>query len=115
MAPVWVDAQLSPSLASWLTATFACEAVALRDLDLRDAEDGLIFERARAVSAVVVTKDRDFVDLVNRHGPPPQIVWLTCGNTSNAFLRELLMDAWPRVHELLAAGEPLIEVGGMVS
>jgi predicted nuclease of predicted toxin-antitoxin system len=114
MPAVWVDAQLSPSLAAWLTATFACEAVALRELDLRDAEDTVIFERARAVSAVVITKDRDFVDLLGRHGPPPQIVWLTCGNTSNAFLRNLLTDAWPRVQGLLAAGEPLIEVGGMV-
>jgi len=52
------------------------------------------------------------VDLVARLGPPPQILWLTCGNTSNAFLREVLREAWPRIAELLAAGEPLVELAG---
>lgn len=61
---------------------------------------------------MLMTKDSDFVDLVARHGPPPQIVWLTCGNTTNAALRTILGDAWPRVAELLASGEPLIEISG---
>ena len=113
MAPVWVDAKFSPGLASWLRATFGVDAFTLRDLDLRDAEDQVIFARARTESAIVVTKDRDFVDLVMRHGPPPQIVWLTCGNTSNAFLRDMLLDAWPRAAALLQAGEPLVEIGGV--
>jgi predicted nuclease of predicted toxin-antitoxin system len=100
-------------VASWLRATLAVDAYALRDLELRDAEDQVIFDRARTASAIVVTKDRDFVDLVGRHGPPPQIVWLTCGNTGNAFLRDILVEALPRVVALLNAGEPLVEIGGM--
>jgi predicted nuclease of predicted toxin-antitoxin system len=58
-----------------------------------------------------MTKDGDFVDLVARHGPPPQIVWLTCGNTTNAVLRDILGESWPRAAALLAAGEPLVEIG----
>jgi hypothetical protein len=65
MGAVWVDAQLSPALASWLQTAFGVEAHALRELDLRDAEDQTIFDRARRASAIVVTKDRDFVDLVS--------------------------------------------------
>ena len=107
---VWTDAQLSPALASWLGATFGVEATPVRDLGLRDAEDAAIFAAAREAGAVVLTKDRDFVELVARHGPPPQVVWLTCGNTSNAALRAILVDAWPRAAALLAAGEPLVEV-----
>ena len=80
---VWVDAQLSPSLAEWLEATFNVEASAVRDLGPRDAEDETIFYRARAEAAVVPTKDIDFVLLLERLGPPPQVIWLTCGNTSN--------------------------------
>jgi len=64
-------------LAVWLREVFGAEAYAVRDLGLRDAQDQVIFDRPRAASAVVVTTDRDFVDLVSRHGPPPQIVWLT--------------------------------------
>ena len=107
---VWTDAHLSPALAPWIRATFGVEAAPLRDLGLRDAEDPAIFAAARAAGAVVITKDSDFVDLVARLGPPPQIVWLTCGNTTNAALRGILSVSWPRVAALLAAGEPLVEI-----
>ena len=42
----WVDAhQLPHQLAKWLSDTFKVEAYALRDLNLRDAEDSEIFEK----------------------------------------------------------------------
>lgn len=66
-----IDAQLSPAIAPWITKNFGVEARAVRDLGLRDATDSEIFLRAKAETAVVVTKDRDFVDLVNRLGTPP--------------------------------------------
>jgi len=112
---VWIDAQLAPTLAGWLRDTLGVAALAARDLQLRDAEDPVIFHAARSAGAVVLTKDADFVTLVGRHGPPPQIVWLTCGNTSNRALRELLSSAWPRVVALLEAGEPLVEISGRAS
>lgn len=58
---IWVDAHLSPAIATWITRTFGIEAVALRDLGLRDAEDPEIFEAAKAQQAIVMTKDSDFV------------------------------------------------------
>lgn len=109
---VWTDAQLSPALAGWFRDALGVQAHAVRDLGLRDAEDLVIFDHARNAGAVVLTKDRDFLDLLERLGPPPQVVWLTCGNTSNAYLRALLVRVWPRVAALLAAGEPLVEIGG---
>ena len=59
-----------------------------------------------------MTKDSDFVHLLERHGAPPQVVWLTCGNTSEAALRAVLELAWPAATALLMAGEPLVEIGG---
>jgi HTH-type transcriptional regulator/antitoxin HigA len=44
---IWIDAQLPPTLANWLTETFGLEASALRDLALRDAQDMEIFEAAQ--------------------------------------------------------------------
>ncbi len=73
---VWVDAQLSPAIARCLQDELGTDASALRDLGLRDAEDEEIFQAARNASAVVMTKDSDFVSLVERFGPPPQIVWV---------------------------------------
>lgn len=59
-----------------------------------------------------MTKDSDFVDLVDRLGSPPQIIWLTCGNTSNARLREILSSVLPKALELLRSGEKLVEISG---
>lgn len=67
---IWVDAQLPPTLADWLSITFGLETAALRDLSLRDAKDIEIFEAARAENAVIMTKDSDFINLVCRLGTP---------------------------------------------
>ena len=109
---LWVDAQSSPALASWLRHAFGVQAFPLRELGLRDADDVAVFAAARGAGAVVVTKDGDFVDLLARHGPPPQVLWLTCENTSDAALRVILTEAWPRAAAMLVAGEPLVEIGG---
>jgi predicted nuclease of predicted toxin-antitoxin system len=108
----WIDAHLSPLIAAWLMWTFEeITAVPLRDLGLRDADDEEIFRAAKAAGVVVLTKDADFRHLLNRFGPPPQVLWLTCGNTSNERLQEVLRSTLPAALELLAAGEPLIEIG----
>ena len=109
---IWIDAQLSPDLASWLSERFGVECRAVRDLGLRDAEDDEIFEAGWKVEAVVMTKDADFSVMVNRLGPPPQIIWITCGNTSNARLREILTRSLADAIVLLQAGEPLVEITG---
>ena len=81
MKTLWIDAHISPAIATWITSTFEIKVVALRDLGLRDAEDLEIFEEAKAQAVIFMTKDSDFVDLVARLEVPPQIICLTCGNT----------------------------------
>ena len=107
----WIDAQLPPALAVWLSNKFMVSAVALRDIGLRDAQDNEIFKAARESNAVVITKDSDFVDLVLRLGAPPQILWITCGNASNQHLQELLSATFERAHDMLKSGEPMVEIG----
>ncbi len=107
---IWLDAQLSPALAPWIQANFEVEARALRDVGLRDSTDREIFRAAQVAGAIVMTKDSDFVTLQNQFGGPPQIIWLTCGNTSNRYLRELLKRALPDALALLEAGEHLVEI-----
>jgi predicted nuclease of predicted toxin-antitoxin system len=90
---IWLDAQISPQLARWIADVFAVDCHHVRDIGLREAEDSEIFRQARAANVVVMTKDEDFVDLAERNGAPPQIIWITCGNsrtpTSNRFLPKL--------------------------
>ena len=109
---VWIDAQLPPALARWLAREHGVDAVHVSDLGYLRSDDADIFSAARAArTTVVVTKDDDFVRLLERHGPPPQIVWVTVGNVRDAALRELVLSVWPRVVLSLAAGEPLVELG----
>lgn len=112
MTIIWVDAHLSPAIATWITNTFKVTAIALRDRGLRDAEDPEIFEAAKAQGIIFMTKDSDFVDLVERLEAPPQIIWLTCGNTSNDRLREILSSTLVEAIELLDSGEKLVEISG---
>jgi predicted nuclease of predicted toxin-antitoxin system len=107
---IWIDAQLSPYLAPWLKESFGLEAQAVRDLGLREADDREIHQSARAEKVIVMTKDSDFVVLLDELGPPPQILWITCGNTSNEFLKNVLQHTLPEALSLLKQGEPLVEI-----
>lgn len=109
----WVDAQLSPALAPWLTERFGVEAFSVRFLGYRDATDAQIFEAARETQAVVISKDSDFMTLLERFGPPPQVIWITAGNTSNARMKAILEATFVSALSLLQAGEPLIEIGDL--
>lgn len=112
---LWLDAHLSPALALWFRRTCGISCFVVRELGLRDALDHDIYMAARNAKAIVVTKDIDFVRLLERHGPPPQILWLTCGNTSNERLVQILSSYWLTISELLRNGEPLVEVGDELS
>jgi predicted nuclease of predicted toxin-antitoxin system len=109
---IWLDAHLSPRLARWLTETFQVTALAVRDAGLREAGDEEIFFAARKSADVVITKDSDFVELLLRHGSPPKIIWLTCGNTSESELRQIFSANFLEALRLLNAGDDLVEIGG---
>lgn len=108
---IWIDAQLSP-LAKWITDTMGICAAAVRDLGLREAADLDIFQAAREANAIVLTKDADFSDLLAQHGPPPKVLWVTCGNTSNRNLRRILLTTLASALRLLESGEPIVEITG---
>lgn len=97
-------------MAGWLSRTFGVDAFSLRDLGLRDAADTEIFQAARREAVVVISKDSDFVDLVSRDGPPPALLWVTCGNVSNRQLEIVFARAFPQAVELLAAGQAIVEI-----
>lgn len=112
---IWVDAQLSPAIAGWIESHLGIEAVAVRELGLRDATDSEIFRAAQKEGIVVLSKDADFPHLLSQHGPPPKVLWLTCGNTSNAKLRAVLERSLVKALRLLQEGEDLVQISGPTS
>lgn len=108
---IWIDAQLSPSLAAWINRTFDdIEAESVRAVGLRDALDQEIFNQAKTEQVVVMSKDNDFIKLIEQHGPPPKLIWITCGNTSNAKMRDILSRTLLKAMELLEQGEAIVEI-----
>jgi predicted nuclease of predicted toxin-antitoxin system len=107
---IWLDAHLSPALARWIQTNCGEKAEALRDIGLRDADDLTIFNRAREEKVIFMTKDKDFADLINRLGSPPQVIWLRCGNTSEENLKHLLGKHLAEALRLLAEGDDLVEL-----
>lgn len=112
---LWLDNQLSPALAAWIRATLSIACEPVRDLQLQRASDAEIFNAARDAKVIVMTKDADFVDLLGRYGAPPQVILVTCGNTSNAHLRRLIETTWPTILPMLVRGEPLVELSDQPS
>ena len=109
---IWLDNHLSPALADWISGTFSITCLQVRSLGLERAEDARIFGAARDAGAIVMTKDADFVGLIERLGSPPAVILLTCGNTSDAHLRVLLLTRLPIALDLIRNGESLVEIGG---
>ena len=93
---LWLDAQLPPLLAGWINAQgWGIQAVAVRDLGLREASD----------PAIVY-----FIHLLDEQGPPAQVLWLRRGNCSNAALQEVLSTTLLRAMDHLRDGEPWVEI-----
>ena len=107
---IWLDAQLPPSLAQWITDNFSEPCLAVRDVGLRDAADFDIFKQAKIANVIVMTKDKDFVDLLYVHHAPPKIIWLTCGNTSKQKLKEFMTLHLRQALRILGAGNDLVEI-----
>ena len=112
---LWLDNQLPPALAPWMRATLSVDCVPVRDLNLHRASDPEIFMAARDAQVIVMTKDADFAGLLDQHGAPPQVILVTCGNTSNTRLRRLVETAWPTILPMLERGEELVELGDQSS
>jgi predicted nuclease of predicted toxin-antitoxin system len=104
-----VDAQLPPALVQLLREN-ACEAVAVREIGLRDATDAEIWRYAVQERAVIVTKDEDFAERCLYSRDSPVIVWLRIGNTSNQALKRWFVPLLPYIMRRIELGDRLIEV-----
>jgi predicted nuclease of predicted toxin-antitoxin system len=78
--------------------------VPVRELGHCNADDREIFAQARSAGAVVIRKDRDFLHLLFEQGPPPQVIWLRVGNSSNQALQAVLPRTLGQALALLWAG-----------
>jgi predicted nuclease of predicted toxin-antitoxin system len=85
----------------WLKDEFNVEAFSLAYLQMQYFDDFSIYTYAKEKNAIVITKDFDFVQLQERFGSPPKIIFITCENTSNQKMKEILKSKFQLISELL--------------
>ena len=104
-----VDNQLPAALAEWLRQQ-GHEAEHVLDVQLAQAKDNPIWQRAQSQGGVIVSKDEDFAEWVRRGRPGPAVVWLRLGNSTRRELLAWIAPRWPTVMTRLQEGARLVEV-----
>jgi predicted nuclease of predicted toxin-antitoxin system len=103
-----VDTNLPPALANWLVAR-GHEAEHAAVILGATADDQTIWAHAISTSAIVVTKDTDYLDLATRTGDA-RVVLLRCGNLKLAPFRLWFEARWTGVEGLLQLDERVVEL-----
>ena len=84
-----IDENLSDRLPR-LLADLGLEIIHCSRLDLDQTDDRQIWRYARREGFAIVTRDRDFIDLAERFGVPPKIIYLDVTNLTRASSAELI-------------------------
>jgi len=102
------DVHIPPRLAASLRAQ-GFEAVHVFDVGLEAADDSTIWDYAKDRDAIIVTKDRDFVQMDFTH-PGPRIVLVCLGNSSNRLLMDKFFALLPAILGHFEAGQRIVEL-----
>ena len=76
-----IDNNISPKLANRLSAYFQNMAHVV-DFGLDAVDDHLVWAFAKTNNFTILTKDTDFIGILNLRGFPPKVIRLNCGNVT---------------------------------
>jgi Uncharacterized protein conserved in bacteria len=94
------DQNLSSRLVELVVGRFP-ESLHVLHVGLSTATDVEVLEFALGQDLVVVTKDKDFADLVTSRGNGPRILWVMLGNVTTDEISEAILDAADSILQLL--------------
>ena len=101
------DQNLAPRLVELVARQFP-GSYHLRDLDLEAATDVEVLRVAAERDLVVVTKDKDFADLLTARGEGPKVLWLMLGNVSTDEIADSILGAAASIGVLM--DDPSVQV-----
>jgi predicted nuclease of predicted toxin-antitoxin system len=109
---IWTDMQFSPEIARWICEDLRMPARSSYGLLFNQLSDEKFFAAGRDAGFVVIlTKDKDFYELLFQHGPPPYVIWVRAGNCSNKRMKEVLKKSLPQaIGQLQKSDVYLIEI-----
>jgi len=107
---ILLDANISWKLVNSLKPVYGeCAHVDLIGLRI-PADDIIIWNYALENGYTIITKDSDFLNLLEIKGFPPKIVLLKTGNNSSRALLELLKKIKPIIEDLEKSEYGLLEI-----
>lgn len=110
-----LDENLAEALVPALADLFP-RSLHVRSMGHTGAPDLEVWEIARAEGCALLTRDEDFIRLSIMRGAPPQVIWITLGNCSNATLIALVRTRHAAIEAFLAQGEAtFLALGAPVS
>jgi predicted nuclease of predicted toxin-antitoxin system len=107
-----LDANISWKLINILTPIFGeCTHVDLINLAV-PVKDLDIWNYALENGYIIITKDNDFLDLLELKGFPPKVILIKTGNNSSKTLADLIINVKPKIEDLENNNYGLLEVYG---
>ena len=107
---ILLDANISWKLVSKLKPIYGeCVHADLIGLKV-PADDIDIWDYALENNYIIITKDNDFLNLMELKGFPPKIVLLRTGNNSSSGLLELLINKKSMIEDLVNNEYGLLEI-----
>jgi len=83
------DQNLSHKLARRLTDIFP-DSTHVREVDLKEANDPVVWDYAKQQSFMIVSKDADFHQRSFVFGFPPKVVWVQLGNCTTDAVEQVI-------------------------
>jgi predicted nuclease of predicted toxin-antitoxin system len=83
------DQNLSHKLARRLADQFP-DSTHVRDLSLQEADDLVVWERAKQHGFMIVSKDADFHQRSFLFGFPPKVIWIHLGNCTTTAVEQVI-------------------------
>ena len=105
-----VDAQLPPPLVDFLRSK-GHQAEHVMSVLGEGAKDSVVVAFAREQKAVIVSKDADFVTLLEGMSDAPPLLRIRVGNATNKALIAACDEGWRTAEQELLSGKHLVELG----
>lgn len=103
---IWLDGNISPIIAKWMSDYTGLSAKSAFMLSLQRETDLSIYYKAKSAGNVIlISKDSDFPEIINRLGSPPMLIYLRLGNRTNKELWDILKPSILNAVDLLVSGE----------
>jgi len=103
---IWLDTNISPAIAKWMSDFTGYTVKSSYSLSFQKTDDLTIYNKAKSKGLVIIiSKDSDFSEIINRLGSPPKLINLKIGNCSNKVLWNTLKPSIKHIIHLLISDE----------